>query len=176
VTDSKPLHALLDEAALRYLERFDAPTAKLRTLLLKKGRVLAPEGTTQDELQACVGELVARFQRSGILDDSRFAASSIRTLRARGLGERAILYRLSSKGIEAQTVREALARVDADAAQPELDAAMRFAKRRKLGAFRTTPPTAKERKKDLQALARAGFSYEVAQRALGAEALDADAF
>lgn len=176
MTDSKPLHALLAEAALKYLDRFDAPAAKLRTLLLKKGRALAPEDTTKDELEACVNELVARFQGSGILDDSRFAASSIRTLRARGLGERAIVYRLSAKGIDAQTVREALTRVDADAAQPELDAAIRFAKRRKLGAFRTTPTTDKERRRDLQALARAGFSYDVAQRALGAEALDADAF
>jgi len=167
---------LLHEAALRYLERFDAPAAKLRTLLLKKGRALAPEETTKDELEACVNELVARFQGSGIIDDSRFAASSIRTLRQRGLGERAILHRLSAKGIEAQTVREALTRVDADTEKPELAAAIRFARRRRLGAFRKTPPTAKERHKDLQALARAGFSYDVAQRALGAEALDADAF
>jgi len=167
---------LLHAAALKYLERFDASTAKLRTLLLKKGRALAPEDTPQDALEACVDELLARFQSSGIVDDSRFAASAIRTLRQRGLGERAILHRLSAKGLEAQTVRDALTRIDADAEQPELSAAIRFVKRRKLGAYRKTPATAKERHKDLQALARAGFSYDVAQRALGAEALDADAF
>ncbi|HEY6725042.1 MAG TPA: regulatory protein RecX [Polyangiaceae bacterium] len=174
--DSQRLARVLDEAALKYLERFDASIAKLRTLLLRKGRTLAPEGTSRDELEAAVTELVARYQRSGIVDDARFAEASIRSLRQRGLGERAIVHRLSAKGVEAGTAREALGRVDADQAEPELEAALRFVRRRKLGPHRTTAVTAKERRKDLQALARAGFSYEVAQRALGAEALDADAF
>ena len=174
-SDSERLARVLDEAALRYLERFDASVAKLRTLLMRKGRTLAPE-TSRDELEAAVSQLVARYQRSGLVNDARFAEASIRGLRQRGMGERAIVYRLSAKGVEADTAREALGRVDADQEEPELEAAIRFAKRRKLGAFRTTEATTKERRKDLQALARAGFSYAVAQRALGAEALDADAF
>jgi len=176
VADSERLAQVLDEAALKYLERFDASIAKLRTRLMQKGRALAPEGTSKDDIESVVNQLVARYQRSGILDDRRFAEASIRGLRQRGLGERAIVHRLSAKGLEATTVREAIGRVDADQEEPELEAAIRFVKRRKLGAFRTTQVTAKERRKDLQALARAGFSYEVAQRALGAEALDADAF
>lgn len=167
---------MLDEAALKYLERFDASVAKLRTLLLRKARTLAPEGTSRDELEDAVNQLVGRYQRSGLVNDARFAEASIRGLRQRGMGERAIVHRLSAKGVEASTAREALGRVDADQEEPELEAAIRFVKRRKLGAFRTTEVTMKERRKDLQALARAGFSYEVAQRALGAEALDAEAF
>jgi len=166
---------VLDEAALKYLERFDASIAKLRTLLLRKGRALAPE-TSREDLEAAVSQLVARYQRSGIVDDARFAEASIRSLRQRGLAKRAIVHRLAAKGVEAGTVRDALGRVDADQAEPELEAAIRFVRRRKLGPHRTGAITAKERRKDLQALARAGFSYEVAQRALGAEALDADAF
>jgi regulatory protein len=176
LSDSEWLARVLDEAALKYLERFDASIAKLRTVLLRKGRAVAPQGTSRDELEAVVSQLVARYQRSGIVDDARYAEASIRGLRARGLAERAIVHRLSAKGVETGTVREALGRVDADQEEPELEAALRFVRRRKLGPHRTTAVTSKERRKDLQALARAGFSYEVAQRALGAEALDPDAF
>jgi len=143
---------------------------------MQKGRTLAPEGTSREDLEAAVQQLVARYERSGILNDSRFAEASIRGLRQRGLAERAILHRLSAKGLEATTVREALQRVDADRVEPELEAALRFVKRKRLGPHRTKAATANDRRKDLQALARAGFSYEVAQRALAAEALDADAF
>ena len=182
MADSERLAQVLDEAALKYLERFDASIAKLRTRLMQKGRALAPEGTSKEDIESTVSQLLARYQRSGILDDRRFAEASIRSLRQRGLGERAIVHRLSAKGLEAATVREALGRVDEHQEEPELEAALRFVRRRKLGPHRTTTSavtpatTAKERRKDLQALARAGFSYEVAQRALGAEALDADAF
>jgi len=143
---------------------------------MQKGRILAPEGTSRDDLEAAVQQLVERYERSGILNDSRFAEASIRSLRQRGLGERAILHRLSAKGLEAATVREALQRVDADQGEPELEAALRFVRRKRLGPHRTKAATANDQRKDLQALARAGFSYEVAQRALAADALDADAF
>lgn len=176
VSDPERLAQLLDEAALKYLERFDASIAKLRTRLLQKGRVLAPEDTPRADLEAVVQQLIARYERSGILNDGRFAEASIRTLRQRGLAERAIVHRLSAKGLAAATVHEALERVDADQDEPELEAALRFVRRKKLGPHRTKAVTANDRRKDLQALARAGFSYEVAQRALAGEALDADAF
>lgn len=176
MSDSERLARSLDEAALRYLERFDAPVAKLRSVLLRKARTLAPEGTSREALEAAVSQLVARYQRSGLVDDARFAEASIRSLRQRGLGERAILYRLSAKGVEAGTVRDALGRVDADQEEPELEAARRYVRRRKLGPHRTTAVTAKERRKDLQALARAGFSFDVAERALGARLPDEDVF
>lgn len=143
---------------------------------MQKGRTLAPEGTSPGDLEAAVQQLVARYERSGILNDGRFAETSIRSLRQRGLAERAILHRLSAKGLEAATVREALQRVDADQSQPELEAALRFVKRKRLGPHRTKAATANDRRKDLAALARAGFSYEVAQRALAADVLEADAF
>lgn len=167
---------MLDEAALKYLERFDASIARLRTVLLRKVRTLASEGTSREELEGVVKQLVTRYQRSGIIDDARYAEASIRGLRQRGLGERAIVHRLSAKGVEAATVREALDRVDADQEEPELEAALRFVRRRKLGPHRTSAVTAQERRKDLQALARAGFSYEVAERALGARLPDEDIF
>src|SRR5690606_8331033 len=66
LSDSERLARVLDEAALKYLERFDASIAKLRTVLLRKGRTFAPEGTSRDELESVVHQLVARYQRSGI--------------------------------------------------------------------------------------------------------------
>lgn len=174
-SDLEQLRASLDAAALKYLERFDASAKKLRTVLMKKARTLAAEPLTRDDCAQCIDELVARFVRSGIVDDARYAGAQVRNLRERGVAERAIVYRLSLKGVDEAVVREALSNIDSDAEQPELQAALRFLKRRRLGVHRSGEQTAASRRKDLQALARAGFSYDTAQRALGVD-LDDDAF
>jgi regulatory protein len=52
----------------------------------------------------------------------------------------------------------------------EFAAAIAYAKRRRLGAFRTSrDETPERRRKDLMAMARAGFALDMARRALAGE-------
>ena len=53
-----------------------------------------------------------------------------------------------------------------DTAKTELDAATRYIRRRRLGHYRTKGKAEDFYEKDLAALARAGFSYDVAKKAL----------
>ena len=55
--------------------------------------------------------------------------------------------------------------------QPDLEmaAALAFARRRRLGPFRTTASRAEHREKDLAKLARQGFAYETARRIIDRE-------
>ena len=48
-------------------------------------------------------------------------------------------------------------------------AALAFARRRRLGPFRTTASRAEHREKDLAKLARQGFAYETARRIIDAD-------
>ena len=170
--DGKAIDVMLERAALRYLERFDSSSRNLRRVLGRTARTLLNEGATQELVSERIDELLLRYETSGLLDDARYAAAAARGFRDRGLGKRAIAERLRAKGVASEDIEQALRSVDRDSHQPELEAARRYAKRRRLGRHRSAPQTSATRRKDLQALARAGFSYGTAQQALE---LDADA-
>ena len=174
MSNSKPLQEQLEAIALRYLERHDATAEHLKSVLGRKLRAAKFAEYSPGLLRERIDELVMRYQRSGLVDDSRYAAQAIRRFRARGLGKAAIVHRLAAKGVASGIIEAALSEVDDALSEPELEAARRLIKRRRLGPYRGTPANATTRRKDLQTLARAGFSYEVARQALGVETLAAD--
>ena len=59
-----------------------------------------------------------------------------------------------------------------EAADPDLAAALAFARRRRLGPFRPQGERAARRLKDLAALARQGFAADLARRIVDAEDLE----
>ena len=80
------------------------------------------------------------------------------------------MQRVRTKGVSADVVLHALADVDRESGDadedPELSAAQQFAKRRRLGPFRDAASRAARRDRDLAALVRAGFSYEIVRRVI----------
>lgn len=162
--DREATTSALMDASLSYLSRFSSSRRNLATHLKKK--FSAP---TEAELEVMVERCLDRLEELGLLDDARFAEARARGLRARGKSARAIRQRLREKGVGREDVERALHEEDADA---ELISAVRHAKRRRLGPFRTreTDP-----RRELGSLARAGFSFEVARRALALSLDDAEA-
>ncbi len=167
-TPPLPTREALDRAALRYLERFDSSAANLRRVL--RGHVMraarAHPGLDVDAAQRLVDELIERYQSSGLLDDKRYAESLAQGLRRRGSSRRAIQHKLRARGVSADTVDQAIALAGRDSEDAELDAARAFVRRRRLGPHRPEPERAARYERDLAALARAGFSFDVARRAL----------
>ncbi|HVG81656.1 MAG TPA: RecX family transcriptional regulator [Methylomirabilota bacterium] len=164
----------LEAAAIRYLERYAASARHLERLLLNKVRRSAEaHGTDAEAGAAFVRALIARLQGSGILDDRRYAEGKAQSLRRKGGSARAIRAALAVKGVARETVETALVTADEESAGAEADlaAARRFAERRRLGPWRTKERAA-HRLKDLAALGRAGFSYDVARRVMEGEAED----
>ena len=162
----------LEAAALRYLERYAASARHLERLLLLKVRRSAEEhGTDADAGAAFVRALVQRLQGAGILDDRRYAEGKAESLRRRGGSARAIRAALAAKGVAREEVETALSSADEGGAAGEADlaAARRLARRRRIGPWRPSDRAA-HRLKDLAALGRAGFSYDVARRAIDGEA------
>ena len=164
----------LEAAALRYLERYAASARHLERLLLNKVRRSAEaHGTDAEAGAAFVRGLVDRLQGSGILDDRRYAEGKAQSLRRKGGSARAIRAALAVKGVARETVETALITADEESvgAEADLAAARRFAERRRLGPWRAKDRAA-HRLKDLAALGRAGFSYDVARRVIDGEAED----
>jgi regulatory protein len=157
----KPLSlSSLEKSALYYLERHACTVDGLRRVLVRKVRRVERELGPCAEAAAWIDDVIARCVRSGLVDDARFAEGRAHALRARGGSTRAIAQKLRMKGVAAPLVQEALARTDARNGDddPELEAARAYARRKKLHD--------KEREKALASLARQGFSFHTAKRAL----------
>jgi regulatory protein len=151
-----------------YLERYAAPAEHLRRLLLAKvARSARFHGTDAEAGAAAVGELIARLTRVGLLDDGAYAAARARSLARRGASARGIRSRLLQKGVAPELIDQALAGLGEAAGEPELAAALAFARRRRLGPYRTAGRI-ERRERDLAALGRQGFDLALARRVIDA--------
>lgn len=167
--------AELEAAALRYLDRFDSSARNLARQLSGLVRRRAAESGESPEANAWIAELLARWQASGLVDDARYAGTMASGLRRRGSSKRAIVQKLRSRGVEDGVATAALAGVDAETGkESELEAARAFVRRRRLGPFRPESERKERYRKDLGALARAGFDLDVARRALGSTGDDGE--
>ena len=159
--------AYLQRAALAYLERYASSAENLRRVLKRKvDKRCRLRGEDPAEFQEMIDEVVAKSLRTGLIDDTRYAAARVSTLRRRGGSARAIGAKLAQKGIDRATIAEAL---DAEEGDEEA-AAHAFARRRKLGPYRLRDREVR-REKDLAALARAGFPFDIVRRVIDGDAL-----
>jgi regulatory protein len=150
----------LEEAALRYLDRFDCSAKKLKTHL---GGLIRRRGGDAPALLEHVDKLLERYRASGLINDERFARNLSERLQGRGKSRRAIVEKLRVRGIAASVVDDVVPK----SPQNELEAARALVKRRRLGPFRPEEERLENRRRDLAALARAGFDHGTAVRALG---------
>lgn len=119
-----------------------------------------------EEQSAWIEAAINRLGELGLLDDRAFATALVRRLRARGSSRRLIEARLADKGVADDIRREVLDQGEHGEAA-ELAAATTYVRRRRLGPHRPDPELRTARRdRDLAALARAGFSFATAQRAL----------
>lgn len=163
----------LENAALYYLQRFSSSAENLRRVLMQKvERSARAHGTDRAEGAAWIEALIARFTKAGLLDDALYAETRAQSLRRRGASARLINLSLRQKGVEDEAIDAALAAADEAEEDPETAAAARLARKRRLGPWRPAETRRDNREKDLAALARAGFSYDVALAVIDAESPD----
>jgi regulatory protein len=120
---------------------------------------------------------VAACRRLGVVDDRTFAEAKVASGRRRGHAASRLAQDLAVRGVD-RSVAEAVLKAEGG---DERMAALRYARRKRLGPYRTrdaADPTATERR-ELAALGRAGHRFEDARWVLGlsleaAEALAAD--
>jgi len=166
----------LREQARRYLQRWTPSERRMRDVLKRRVRKCVEAGTgTWAEGLTLVDEIVADLLADGGLDDDRFARMWVDDLHRRGTSRRKIVAKLREKGIGRETADRAMAALDdgLEVVDPELERAVAYVRRRRLGAARWDPQTRIDRReKDLAAVARAGFPFGVALAVIDADDLD----
>jgi len=166
--------AWLERAALHYLERYSASAEMLRRTLARR---VEKRARAREEDPAAFMEMVeatvARAVSAGLVDDARFARARLATLRRRGTSTRGASAKLAARGVPRAVVEATMEaereEAEADPRAVEAEAALAYAKRRRLGPFRRPDQRAAHRDRDLAALARAGFGYGLARDTVDAE-------
>lgn len=146
---------MLGEIALAYVGRFATTRAKLRSYLERKLRERGWADARPPDIEA----LVQRFAASGYVDDSAYAVAKSRALAARGYGAARLRQSLRAAGVEEEDTHPARELAESEAMQ----AAVRFARRRRFGPFAAEAPDRITREKAIAAMIRAGHSFEIAR-------------
>lgn len=144
----------LEKLALRYVERFATTRGRLIDYLDRKIRARGWEGEPADP--AAIAEKMAAL---GYIDDRAWGEAKAGAMARRGLGARRVAGTLRQAGLDGD-VAEAIAPAVAERA---LDAAIVFARRRRIGPFAETPGDRPTREKHVAAMLRAGHPMTLAR-------------
>lgn len=157
----------LENAALHYLNRYASSAENLRRLLRARvQRSTRHHDTDLKKGMDLVDQLIARLQSAGLLNDGDYARARARALHRRGAGLPAIRAKLRAKGVSRSDIEAALAAIGADTEESQLRAALNYARRRRIGPYRSETLRADHRDRDLAALARQGHSLDLCMRVI----------
>lgn len=183
-----PEAGTLRNAAMAHLARYSATEVGLVRVLDRRIQRWASRAATFGDPPDRVAELAASARidaravaralvASGVVDDAAYAEARARSLTRSGRSRRVIGAHLAQRGIDSDLAAASLP----DDADTELAAALTQARKRRIGPFAvldapSDDPLAESRIRNraLGALARAGFSRDVAERALSMEREEAD--
>ena len=175
ISDDK-LNRRLENKALSYLARFASSEANLRQVLTRFGRRKcwpkdadpAEEDAFLAQLDQAIDLLVSHYNSLGYIDDMAYAHSRARGMRLRGTSGRHISQYLKGKGVESAIINQTMDDEDIGSMDAETEAAMKYARRRKLGQF-ASPNSRKKadwENRHLASMVRAGFGFHVAKSVL----------
>jgi regulatory protein len=157
---SRPLNeGSLNELALRYVGRFATTRAKLRSYLARKVREHGWDGAREPNVSA----IAERFADQGYVDDSAYALAKSQSLTGRGYGKQRVMQTLRAAGVEDEDGSAARSHAEEEA----VSAALRFARRRRVGPYAAAElRDPRERQKALAAMVRAGHGFGLARAIL----------
>lgn len=151
--------AKLSDLALHYVGRFATSRAKLVTYLHHKLKERGWSGSHA----ADPGALADRLATLGYIDDAAYATAKARSLGSRGYGARRVTSALYAAGIDEN---DRVGALDA-AAAGAVDAALRFAQRKRLGPYALSDLDPAVRGKAVGAMIRAGHGFALARAIVG---------
>lgn len=160
----------LENSALFYLQRYATSVENFHQVMKRKiDRSCLFHEEAPAQHYPLINDLIEKFKRAGLLDDNVYAQSKARSLRRKGSSTRMIEQTLRTKGVDDVTIDHAITETDTELGftnkDPDFESAKAYIKRRRLGIYRKRKDDRSDQK-DLASLARAGYSYYMAKKAL----------
>jgi regulatory protein len=170
----KPVTAArLEKAALAHIDRYATSAANLHQVLLRRvERSARLHDTDRAEATAWIDAIIAKLLERRLLDDAAYARARANSLHRSGASRRKIAAMLQRKGVGRSDIAAALAALEDEYDDSELTAAYNYARRRRLGPYRVPEVRDDRRERDLAALARAGFGFDIARRVVDAPSVE----
>jgi len=161
------------DKAVHYLERYGSSAENLRRVLLRglKRREIKFHDVPAEAPQ-WVDQAVEKCLRLNLVNDALYAEARVASLRRQGRSKNYIQRTLMQKGVDRKTVSQFLS----DDAEDEETAAKRYAQKKRLGVFGGGKKGIDAQRKDLAKMLRAGFSMNVAKKALRSDVETDDIF
>jgi regulatory protein len=150
--------ASLERLALRYVERFATTRGRLIDYLKRKIRERGWEGEAADP-----AGIAERFAELGYIDDRAYGEAKASAMARRGLGARRVAGALYQAGVSGEDA----AAITPGIADRAIDAALTFARRKRIGPFATEPADRPLREKQIGAMLRAGHAPALARKIVG---------
>lgn len=160
----------LHNAGLAYLQRFSSSSANFKRVMLRKIDKSCRHHTEQDPeaCEAMLDKTILKFQDLELLNDALYLRGMVTSLSRRGLSSLQIQQKLMQKGLPNDDISQALNLYEEEeyetSGQADLYAAIIYCRKKKFGAFDIMER--KDPEKSLASMARAGYSYEIAQKVL----------
>lgn len=146
--------AALERLALRYVERFATTRVRLAAYLTRKVRERGWADGAAEPQPVGVAE---RMAAAGYIDDRGYAEAKAGALGRRGYGARRVADTLRAAGVEADDADAVLATAQDGA----YDAALAYARRKRIGPFAATPAERDQQHRQFAAMARAGHRTDL---------------
>ncbi len=149
----------LENAGAYYLQRFSASVAQFRKVMERKIDLSCRDHPDQekDKLMPLLDGVIQKFENLGYLNDKNYTQILINSLNHKGISLTRMTMTLRQKGVPPELIEEMLPERTRD---DDKSAALRWAKKKRLGAF-ATRVRENEKQKGLSSLARAGFDYDI---------------
>jgi regulatory protein len=190
--------ARLEKGALYYLGRYASSRENLRRLLMRRVQKSAHNFDTDiDEGAEAIQCIIEKFEEMGLLNDRLYATNKVQGFHRRGLSMQVMRLRLKEKFVDDTDIEAAFEALKLDTQSPDIEAAIHYARRRRIGPYRCLraerfgemsesptddyndeltginhPARHEYVNRDLAALARQGFSYELAKAVVEAEDIE----
>ena len=180
-TPRKISERYLYNAGIHYLKRYTASVAHFKRIMTRKidKSLKHHNEPSQEECLKLLQGITEKMIELGFLNDDQYTIGMVTSLRKRGASRRNILAKLSQKGLDKELILSTLESIDNarqssdENTDPDYQAALIFARKKRLGPYARhdlseldTEKQEKAKRRALGALARAGFSFDIANRIL----------
>lgn len=156
-------------ATYSYLQKFATTEKNLMDVLDRKARRRLPETDHEDlydQAKVWIAEIVEKSVEQGLVNDRSFAEVRAASLLRSGNSKMKISQKLQAKGVSGEIVSDVMDILSEQHEDIDLLAAVKYARKRRFGAFSLRHDGEEIMEKELASMCRAGFSYGLSSKIL----------